>query len=433
MRRARRVLAWAALALLGLFLLLFAVIGFQASFRGTPVTTLRTAGAGHPSLADPAHRTAVAALAGIPLREGNQVELLLNGDGTYRRLWSDIRSARRSVTLQLYYVLPGAVAESLRVVLSERARAGVPVLFLYDAFGSEFRDGYLDALRSAGVRVAAFRPVRWHAINRAQNRSHARAVVVDGRIGYTGGFGIDDRWLGDGRSPGQWRETNVRFTGPAVAQLQASFATGWAEATGSLLSGPLLFPTEGIAPAGPRLAGLLHTSPTPGSTAAERFLALSIGSAARTLYVTNSYFVPDDDLRRFLMAAARRGVDVRVLTAGRHTDVPLARLAGRRRYEPLLRAGVRIYEYLPTMVHAKTIVVDGLWSSVGTMNFDNRSTALNEETSLVVHDPEIGARMDSLFLEDLRHSRELRLEAFRDRPWYDRLLEAGAGALTRVL
>ena len=419
--------------LLGLLLLLFAVIGFQATFRGTPVSALHTAGPGTPSLADSAHRVAVASLTGVQLHDGNEVELLLNGDGTFPRLWRDIRSARRSVTLRLYFVLPGAVAESLLVVLSERARAGVPVFFLYDAFGSDFRDGYLESMRAAGIRVAPFRPVRWHAINRAQNRSHARAVVIDGRIGYTGGFGIDDPWLGDGRSPGQWRETNARFTGPAVVQLQAAFAVGWGEATGTLLSGPLLFPPEATAASGARAAGLLHTSPTPGSTSAERFLALSIGSAARTLYITNSYFVPDDDLRRFLIAAARRGVDVRVLTAGRHTDIPVARLAGRRGYAPLLEAGVRIYEYQPTMVHAKTLVVDGLWSSVGTMNFDNRSTALNEETNLVVHDAEIGARMDSLFLDDLGRSREIRIEAFRDRPWYDRLLEAGAGALTRVL
>lgn len=430
-----RLLGWAAAIVTIVVLLLFALIGIQTSFRDTPVSAVRVVrdGGGGLPFADSTHRASVAALAGVPLHAGNQVELLLNGDGTFPRLWADIRGARQSVTLRLYFILPGAVAESLRAALEDRARAGVPVFLLYDAYGSDFRDGYLEQLRAAGVRVAPFRPIAWHTIARAQNRSHTRAVTIDGRIGYTGGFGIDDRWLGDGRTAGEWRETNVRFTGPAVTQLQAAFVAGWAEATGTLLSGPPFFPSPTPSPTGPHAAGLLHTAPAAGSTEAERFLALSIASAARTLYVTNAYFVPDDDLRRFLVGAARRGVDVRVLTASRHTDMPIARLAGRRRYEALLRAGVRIYEYRPSMVHAKTMTVDGVWATVGTMNFDNRSAALNEETNLIVYDRELGARLDSIFLDDLRAAREIRIEPFRDRPWYDRILEFGAAALTRLL
>jgi cardiolipin synthase A/B len=433
-----RILKWVGLLLLGLVVALFALIGALHVFRGTPVTHVASVGgeggaAGPASVADSARREAISLLTGLDLDPGNQVEILLNGNETFPRLWRDIRSARSSVTLRLYFVLPGAAAESLHVALVDRARAGVPVFFMYDSFGSDFRDGYIESLRAAGVRVAEFRPLRWYELARVQNRSHVRAVIVDGRVAYTGGFGIDDMWLGDGRHEEQWRDTNVRFEGPAVPQLQAVFLAGWAEATGELLTGPLFFPPR-PAIAGTVLgAGVLFTSPTTGSTPAERFLALSIASAARTLYITNAYFVPDDDQRRLLVAAARRGVDVRVLTAGRKTDMPAARLAGRRRYAELLAAGVRIYEYQPTMIHAKTLAVDGVWTSLGTMNFDNRSTALNEESNLVVYDAGLGARVDSVFARDLRYSREITLPEFRRRGIASRALEIGASALVRML
>jgi cardiolipin synthase len=180
-------------------------------------------------------------------------------------------------------------------------------------------------------------------------------------------------------------------------------------------------------------AGLLFTMPTTGSTPAERFLALSIASARRTLYVSNSYFVPDDDFRALLLAAAQRGVDVRVLTVSRKTDVKTTWYAGRYRYAELLRGGVRIYEYQPTMMHAKTFVIDGLWSTVGTLNFDNRSLAFNNESNLVMLDREMGARMDSAFFDDLRYAKEISLPDFERRPWTSRVLELGAALLSRVL
>jgi cardiolipin synthase len=202
-----------------------------------------------------------------------------------------------------------------------------------------------------------------------QNRSHVRAIVIDGRVGWTGGFGIDDKWLGDGHSNGAWRDTNVRFEGPAVRQLEAAVAAAWTEATGVLLSGRATLPSydDGVA-----TAGLLYTSPTLGSTAAERFLALSIGGARRTLYITNAYFAPDASFVALLDDAARRGVDVRLLLAGPRTDIRMARRAARARYEQLLAAGVCIYEWQPSSLHAKTFVVDELWSSIGTMNFARR-------------------------------------------------------------
>src|SRR3712207_4246366 len=262
--------------------------------------------------------------------------------------------------MQMYYALPSNVADTVKARLIDRARSGVRVLLLLDAFGTQtLTDGWRDSLSAAGVQIARLRKLRWYSLHNAADRSHVRAVVIDGRIGYTGGFGLADYWLGDGRRDGQWRETNVRFEGPAVAQLQAAFAAAWAEARGELLTGDVFFPRETFrSPAGGTRAGLLFTAPTSGSTPAERFLALSIAGARRTLYIANSYFVPDDDFRRLLIDAARRGVDVRVLTAGEKTDVKTTWYAGRARYEELLRAGVRIYEYAPTMMHAKSMVVD---------------------------------------------------------------------------
>jgi cardiolipin synthase len=431
----RKLLLWLLGILLGTTILLFALSGILHVFRGTPVSGVAQVGTrgDRLSVSDSTFRGTVEALIQTPLEDGNRVQLLLNGDQTYPVLWRDLRAARRSITVRLYYAGPGALADTFQRVLTERARAGVRVYYLYDAVGTSLSDGYLDSLRAGGVKVRAFRPVRWSNLDQAQSRSHVRAVVVDGAVGYTGGFGIDDKWLGDGRHEGQWRDTNVRFTGPAVSRLQAAFAAGWAEADGTLLTGPTFFPPAAFDSLGSRAAGLLYTIPATGSTAAERFFALSIAGASRTFYLTNSYFVPDDDLVRLLEEAARRGVDVRVLTAGEQTDVKAVLFAGRERYEGLLRAGVRIYEYQPSMIHSKTLVVDGRWSTVGTMNFDNRSTALNEESNLVVYDAAFGARMDSVFREDLRYAREIRLESFRHRPWYQKLREHVAAMMAQLL
>ena len=257
-----------------------------------------------------------------------------------------------------------------------------------------------------------------------------RGVVVDGRVGWTGGFGIDDKWLGDGHTRLAWRETNVRFEGPAVQQLQAAFVAAWAEATGELMSGSVLLD---VREGGVALAGLLATAPTLGSTPAERFLALSIAGAQERLWVTNAYFAPDASFLAMLVEAARRGVDVRVLIAGPRTDVHVARLAAHSRYERLLAAGVRVFEYRPSTLHAKTFVADGMWVSVGTMNFDNRSLSLNDEATLMVLDPTLGSEMERVFLDDLRYADEIELAAFRARPRLARVGEWGANLIAPLL
>ena len=287
-----------------------------------------------------------------------------------------------------------------------------------------------EALRAAGVLVEPFRPIRLSTLHLAQNRSHVRGIIIDGRIGWTGGFGIDEKWYGDGLTLGSWRETNARFEGPAVRQLQAAFAAAWVEATGELVTGRGSLETYAD---GVDMAGLLSTSPTLGSTAAERFYALSIAAARKTLYITNLYFAPDRSFVEMLAAAARRGVDVRVLTAGPLTDVAVVRLAGRASYDRLLAAGVRIYEWRPTTLHAKTFVIDGEWATIGSMNFDNRSLALNDEATLMVRDRTVGHRMDDIFMADLTNAEAITAERFHQRSWIARVAEQAAGLFTRVL
>jgi len=419
-----------------LFVLVMVLIGILSITRGATVRTVLAAGdkEGPPQVSDPLFPRSIELFTGTHIEPGNRVEILLNGEGTYPKLWSDISGAKRTITVQMYYSQPGAVADTLAKHLSERARAGVRVLLLLDAFGSQpLKKEWIQGLRKSRVEVAWLRPLRWYSLHKATQRSHVRVVVVDGRVGYTGGFGLADYWLGDGHHDDQWRETNVRFNGPTVAALQAAFASGWAEATGELLTGDLFFPAVSFDDEGNVSAGMMHSLPTIGSTPAERFLALTIAGARKTLYISNSYFVPNSDFVNLLINSARKGVDVRVLTVSEKTDVKTTWYAGRALYEGLLKGGVKIYEYQPTMMHAKTIVVDGLWSAVGSMNFDNRSIAFNNESQILALDSKVGQQMDSIFLDDLKYSKEIKLETFRRRPWTGKVLEWGAQQLRRIL
>lgn len=429
----RSVLGGVARILLRGVVLALALVGLLVLTRGMAVQHVRGVPAdGVPvGVSEPPFPQMATMLTGALLAPGHRVAILLNGDATYPRLWEDLKSAQHSITLQLYYGAPGRMARTLGDILRERARSGVRVWVLYDAFGTmDIPADELVTLRAAGVQVEPVRPLKISTLHLVQNRSHVRGIVIDSRIGWTGGFGIDDKWFGDGRSPGAWRETNVRFEGPAVRQLQAAFAAAWTEATGVLFTG---LATVASAKAGPAVAGLLSTSPGLGSTAAERFFALSIAGARRTLYITNANFAPDRSFVELLAAAARRGVDVRILIGGPLTDGHVVRYAGRASYDTLFAAGVRVYEWRPTTLHAKTLVVDGEWFTIGSMNFDNRSMALNDEATLMVLDRRLGAEMDRLFLGDLQYAQEITASGFRERPWFERVLERGARLITRLL
>ena len=423
--------------LLVVFLVAFALLD---ATRGTPVSYVSARGEETaPAVRDPIFHRTVEAQVSVALRPGHRIELLGCGDELYPCLWEDLSRAQRFIAFQMYYFNPGAVANRLRDVLTERARAGVEVLFLYDAFGATMEADYAESLRAAGVEVAKFRAFRPHQLHTMIHRAHVRAIVIDGEIGYTGGFGIDDKWLGDGRREAHWRDTNVRFTGPAVTQLLAVFTSCWAEATEELIAGRRYWgawdaePEEREGELAKVFAGVLHAKPEVGSTAAERLVALTLASARERLWITNAYFVPDDDFRRLVKDAVTRGADVRVLVAGKHNDVKTTYYGARARYEELLGAGVRIWEYQPSMIHAKTMVADGVWSIVGTMNLDNRSMAFNNECNLLAMDEGLAAALERMFLADLEYAHEVDLETFRQRPLWQRPIELGAHLLSRIL
>jgi len=435
MRKALRVKRVAVV--LGILLVtVLALIGILSVTRGTPVRSVVAVGDrdGPPPIGDSLFARSAELYTGLHLTSGNVVEQVNNGE-VYKRLFQDLHNAKRTITLQNYYSQPGKVADSIAAILKERAHAGVRVMLVLDAFGSQnLSEKWADSLRAAHVELGLLRQLHWYTLHNATDRSHVRAMVIDGEIGYTGGFGFADYWLGDGKHDGQWRDSNVRFVGPAVMELQAAFASAWAECTGELIAGDTFFPRKSFTtvPGGVN-AGLFFSSPTTGSTPAERFNALTIASARRTLYVTNSYFVPDDDFRRLLMQARKRGVDVRILTVGAKTDVKSTWWAGRSRYEELLKSGIRIYEYQPSMIHSKTFIADGIWGTIGSMNFDNRSLAFNNESNLVFLDPAQGAQLDSTFFDDLSRSQEIILSEFQKRPWYKHVIENGAALLSRLL
>jgi cardiolipin synthase A/B len=438
-------------ALLALILLLLAFVAITWAVRGTPVRRVRAAdsprGTTHcdseppqsgvvaPAAAGTDEFARVAALlSGTSLTDGNDVQYFFSGDSLYDALFADVARAERLVTWHVFWTKPGRLADRVADVLAERARAGVQVVMLFDYFGSKgIGQAYLDRLRDAGVTVAVFRRPRWNTLYKAQHRMHIRAVVIDGRTGYTGGFGIDDRWLGDGRQQGQWRDTSARIEGATVAQLQAAFVSNWAEATGDLLLGEAVFGADG-GERGAHTAGLMYSSPSLGSTVAERFFFMAVTAARQRWWLTSAYFVPNRQFRHMLCMAAARGVDVRVLTPGRNTDRPSTWYAARAHFDELLAGGVRLYEYRPTMVHAKTLVVDGVWSMVGTLNFDNRSMVLNDEVGLLAWHRDLGHTLEQAFLADLEWADELSLDRERARTtWPDRARMWPAQWFSRLL
>lgn len=442
-----------AAAVLALALLLPAFVAISYAVRGTPVRRVRAlddrvggpGAGGSDERVDGMSPLAAASeefcevakvLSMTALSTGNSVRYFLDGDALYEALLDDVARAERLVTWHVFWFKPGRLAMRVADVLMERARAGVPVLMLLDHYGSKgIEDPYIERLRDAGVEVEVFRPPRWNTLYKAQHRMHIRAVVVDGRVGYTGGFGVDDRWLGDGRHDDQWRDTSARVEGAAVDQLQGAFVSNWAEVTGQLLLGNQVFDFDAQERGrGPHTAGLMYSAPSLGSTSAERFFFVAIAAARQRLWLTSAYFTPDRHFRRLLCETAARGVDVRVLTPGPNTDRPSTWYAARAHYQELLAEGVRLYEYRPTMMHAKTLVVDGVWAMVGTLNFDNRSMVLNDEVGLLTWDRGLGQELEHAFLADLAWAEEMTPERERMRTTTsDRVRQWAAGRISRLL
>jgi cardiolipin synthase len=331
-----------------------------------------------------------------------------------------IARARHSVTFVHYHFEEAPVGAQLVDRLAERCRAGVAVKLLLDAFGSRrFPAAYRERMRRAGCPAAFFGPL--DGLTTLNRRTHRRSVVVDGAIGFTGGSGIDWEWMGDGQARGHWRDTDVRVEGPVVAELQRAFATQWAEATGERLDGPAYFP-PGLPSRGPVTAQVFASDPQRGRFDVHTMLVRAIGAAERSLHITNPYFLPDEAVHAALVAAAGRGVRVVMLVPG-PIGWALVRHASRARLGPLLRVGIEIHEYQPGLLHAKTLVVDGAWASVGSANLDNRSFAINAELNLGLRGADIVDRLEQVFAEDLARARPLDEARWRARSVGERLLE----------
>jgi cardiolipin synthase A/B len=373
-------------------------------------------------LGEPSFFPTLEAYAGSPIVAGNKVELLVNGDAIFPSLVADIRSAQRTVTYAQYYYEDGPVAREVAEALAERGRAGVGVNVLLDAFGSlAIPTEYVDLMRRSGCHVAWFRPLKQYVFRRYHKRNHRRIMVIDGRVGHTGGAGVSAKWMGDGRTPDHWRDTDVRVEGPVVEYMQAAFAENWLEATGVVLGGEAYFPRP-IPPRGQTFAQIARSSPANGSAAMYTTFLLALSGARHSVLVTNPYFVLDDTMREALLNTVRRGVRVAVLVPGT-IDHNLVRQASRAQFGALLKAGVEIYEYTPALLHAKTMVIDDVWATVGSTNLDNLSFAFNDEMNLIVYDRAFAQELTRVFAADIAASKRITFTAWKDRGFKARFLE----------
>ena len=372
------------------------------------------------------------ALTGAPLAEGNSVELLKNGKRIFPSMLAAIKAAKKTINLEFYIYWDGEIGRMFAEALAERARAGVHVKVILDAVGSATMSrSLINFLMRNGIDVEWYHPIRWYTLSRANHRTHRKLLIVDGEVGFSGGVGIADDWLGDADAKDHWRDTVARVEGPVVTQMQFAFMDNWVKSRGELLTGLDYFPR--LERRGNHVAQVIKSSPSEGSSTVKLLYIISIVAAQKSIYISNAYFVPDRDTIRALEGAVRRGVDVRVIVPGEYTDVPIVRHAGRLAYEMLLRKGIRIFEYQPTMMHAKTMVVDGTWSTIGSSNFDDRSFRLNDEVNVNIYDEGIAKEMETMFMEDLAHSCEISLKRWFKRPFFEKMKESFAGVFKRQL
>ena len=373
-------------------------------------------------VSDPAFFGSAHALADPLPIAGNKIELLHNGVEIFPAMLAAIRSAKQSVNFEAFIFHTGAVGHKFRDALIERARAGVRVRVMLDGMGSgsSLDNDDVEAMKAGGCHFAYYHPVQSWRVDKINRRSHRRVLVVDGRIGFTGGVGFSDEWAGNADSPEHWRESHARIEGPLVGKLQAAFQQHWVKRTTEALSGGHEFPE--LAPAG-EARGQVVASHSFSVAAMPLVQAVSIASAQKTISITNPYCTPSDAQVALLVEAVKRGVNVRLLLPGKHHDQPATKAAGRTSYGELLEGGVKIYEYIPTMIHSKTMVVDGLFSVVGSSNLDPRSSAINEELDLTVYDAAFGREMDAVFEADLKNSKLYTIDDFKKRGWWERLTE----------
>jgi len=374
------------------------------------------------AISDAQFRREMGVLLGPAILPGNTVTDLENGDQIFPAMLEAIRSAQKTVTFETYIYWSGEIGRKFSEAFCERAKAGVAVNVTIDWVGSSDMDTQLLAqMRRAGVHVERYRPLRWYNIQRLNYRTHRKLLVVDGRIGFTGGVGIGDPWEGHAQDPDHWRDVHFRIEGPVVAQMQSAFNDNWIKTTGQILNGADYFPA--MQAAGSMDANMFMSSPQGGSESMHLMYLLIVAAAEHQIDLEAAYFIPDDLMKQALLAARERGVRIRILMPGKNTDSGAARVASKADWEPLLRAGIQMYEYEPTMMHNKLLVADGQLVSLGSTNFDLRSFQINDEASLNVYDKAFAAHMTQVFEDDLSHATHYTLEMWRNRSWKEKFVE----------
>lgn len=365
---------------------------------------------------------------GVEFTPGNRLEILNNGDEFYPSMLAAVEAAQTSITIEAYIYWAGTIGRRFAEALAAKARQGVSIKILLDAIGSSnIGEEILRILDRAGCQIAWFHPIRWYTLGRFNNRTHRKSLIIDGAIAFTGGAGIADHWAGNAQDEEHWRDIQIRMEGPAVASLQSAFARNWLETTGELITGGAYYPTPTVA--GDVPLQVVLSSPETGSSAVRIMYYLSIVCARKSIWIANPYFVPDQVAIDILVDAKKRGVDVKIMVAGRCNDSRLARFCGKRLFGSLLECGVEIFEYNRTMLHHKIMIVDGCWATVGTTNFDNRSFSHNAENNVCFRDRASVAALESAFRRDLAACDTVALRSWRRRPLWSKAFEGIASLL----
>jgi cardiolipin synthase len=384
------------------------------------------------SVEDPQFLRSMGQLLGPAIVPGNRVTALQNGDQIFPAMLEAIRGARESITFETYIYWSGDIGRQFADALCERAGAGLKVHVLLDWLGTSRIDGqYLADMKAAGVEVERYHPLHWYHLSRLNNRTHRKLLVVDGRIGFTGGVGIADAWAGNANDKDHWRDSHYKIEGPAVAQMQAAFDDNWIKTRAQVLFSSVYFPE--LAQVGRSRAQVFKSSPDEGSESVRLMYLLSIASATRSIRLQAAYFVPDDLAIETLVTARKRGVKIEIIVPGPHTDSEIVQGASRSRWAALLDAGVLIYEFQPSLYHCKVLIVDDVWVSVGSTNFDNRSFRLNDEANLNVYDAVFAAEQASIFERDKNVSRLMTRRDFKNRSIFGKMFDAVAGILREEL
>ena len=384
------------------------------------------------TLGEPSFYGTLQAYADAPIVGGNRVDVLLNGVEIFPAMLEAVRGAKASINYAQYFFEDGLVARDLAEALAERCRAGLAVNVLLDGVGTlSMPREYWELMKRSGCHVATYRPVRPWLFHRANKRNHRRILVVDGHIGFTGGSGVSRKWMGDGRTKDHWRDTDVRVEGPAVEWLQAAFAENWLETTGVAIGGEQFFPAPD-GQAGRVNVQIVRSSPEGGASAMYSTFLIALASAKRSIRITNPYLLLDDRLTTVLLERARANVTVEVIVPG-SIDHNFVREASRASWGQMLEGGIRLYQYMPGLLHSKTIVIDSAWTTIGSTNLDPRSLAVNEEVNVVIYDRDVARRMEAIFKDDVAHSKAVTLEEWKRRPIKSRLFEVLVAPLRQAL